>query len=85
MSYSSCKVHIINDAQKTKARVSLLVGGVMYVTGLKVIEGKNGLFVGMSTYKNNAGEYVDIFYPASKDERAKLQAYVLEEYEKALG
>lgn len=82
--YSECKVFIVKDGGNVKARVSLLVGDAMYVTGLKVVEGKNGLFIGMSSYKGKDGEYKDIYFPKSKEEREELTKFVLAAYEKKL-
>lgn len=65
-----------------RALVSVKVADAFFLTGLRVIEGKNGLFVAMPTKKDKAGEYTDIFFPASKATRDDLQAQVLEAYRK---
>jgi stage V sporulation protein G len=53
-----------------------------YLTGLRVVEGKNGLFLSMPNRKTPAGEYQDIYFPASKAVRDELQAAVLDAYKK---
>jgi stage V sporulation protein G len=63
-----------------RALVSCKVADAVYLTGLRVIEGKNGLFLSMPNRKTGAGEYQDIYFPASKAVRDELQAAVLEAY-----
>jgi len=59
---------------------SVKVHDVVFLTGLRVIEGKNGLFVAMPNRKTSGGEYQDIYFPASKAMRDELQERVLEAY-----
>jgi stage V sporulation protein G len=63
-----------------RALVSVKVHEAVYLTGLRVIEGKNGLFVAMPNRKTGGGEYQDIYFPASKAMRDELQNIVLEAY-----
>jgi stage V sporulation protein G len=63
-----------------RALVSCKVADAVYLTGLRVIEGKSGLFVSMPSRKTTMGEYQDIYFPASKAMRDELQAAVLEAY-----
>jgi len=53
-----------------------------FLTGLRVVDGKKGLFVSMPNRKTQAGEYQDIYFPASKAVRDELQALVLDAYKK---
>ena len=47
---------------------------------VKIIEGKNGLFIAMPSRKTANGEYKDIAHPICPDFRAELQKRVLDEY-----
>lgn len=58
------------------------VADAVYLTGLRIIAGKTGLFVAMPCKKDKSGEYQDIFFAASRDMRQELQKAVLEAYEK---
>lgn len=60
------------------------VADAVYLTGLRIIEGKTGLFVAMPSKKDSSGEYQDIYFPASKAHRDDLQACVLAAYHKEL-
>lgn len=70
------------EKDSLRAIATVKVFDAVYLTGLRVIEGKNGLFVAMPTRKDKGGEYQDIFFPASKAMRDELQALVLEAYKK---
>ena len=81
MKFSSARITIINrDA--LKALASVLVGDCFYVTSIRIVEGKNGLFVSMPQRKSADGSYQDIAFPANKEIREELHAYLLQEYEK---
>lgn len=66
------------DSLRAIATVKIL--DAIYLTGLRIIEGKNGLFVSMPNRKTAGGEYQDIFFPASKAMREQLQSVVLDAY-----
>ena len=65
-----------------RAMVTAKVMDFLFLTGIRVIEGKNGLFVAMPSRKTTQGEYQDIFFPASKEMRSELSRVILESYEK---
>lgn len=71
------------DSLRALATVKVL--DAVFLTGLRVIEGKNGLFVSMPSKKSSNGEYQDIFFPASKAMRDELQKAVLEAYAQEAG
>jgi len=64
---------------------SVKVADAIYLTGLRIIEGKNGLFLAMPTRKDKSGDYQDIFFPASKVLKDELQGLVLDAYRKEAG
>ena len=70
----------LRDEDKLKAFVNITFDDVFVVRGLKVIEGKNGLFVCMPSRKLEDGTYKDIAHPISNDFRQQLEAQVIEEY-----
>ena len=50
------------------------------VTGLKIIEGKNGMFVSMPSRKLDDGKYKDIAFPKTKNAHALLTKTVLDAF-----
>ena len=77
--FSQVRVSIF-EKDSLRALVSVKVHDAVYLTGLRVIEGKNGLLVAMPNRKTGNGEYQDIYFPASKAMRDELQGIVLEAY-----
>ena len=73
---------ILVNKDNLRAMVSARVADAVFLTGIRVIEGKNGLFVAMASRKTPQGEYQDIYFPANKEKRDQLSALVLESYEK---
>ena len=70
----------LRDEDKLKAFVNITFDDVFVVRGLKVIEGKNGLFVCMPSRKLEDGTYKDIAHPISNDFRQQLEMQVIEAY-----
>lgn len=50
------------------------------VTGIKIIEGVNGLFISMPSQKDSKGEYRDICYPYTKEFRQQITDAILSKY-----
>jgi stage V sporulation protein G len=77
--FNQVRINIVEkDSLRAMATVKVL--DAMYLTGIRVIEGKNGLFISMPSKKSPAGEYQDIYFPASKAMRDELQALILSAY-----
>lgn len=76
----------VNEKTDTriKAYAGLTFDECFVVNGIKVVEGKNGLFVTNPSYKKSDGEYKDIAYPLDKKYRDMLSKAILEKYEKAI-
>ena len=73
------------EKDSLRALATVKVHDAVFLTGLRVIEGKNGLFVSMPNRKSSAGEYQDIYFPASKAMRDELQELVLDAYRREAG
>jgi stage V sporulation protein G len=81
--FNSVRIYL-EHRETLRAKVSVKVLDIMYLTGIRVIEGKKGLFVSMPSKKEARGDYKDIFFPASRDHRDALQATILEAYHAAV-
>jgi stage V sporulation protein G len=79
--FSQVRVTLV-EKDSLRALATVTAHDSLILTGLRVVEGKNGLFVSMPNRKTAAGEYQDIYFPASKAVRDELQALVLEAYKK---
>jgi len=75
------RIHRLENEGPTKAFCDLLILDTFLVKGLRVVEGKNGLFLSMPREQSRDGKWYETFYPVSKEMRKGLQELVLEEYE----
>ena len=71
----------LNGESSLKAFADVSFAGVFIVRGLKVIEGKNGLFVGMPREKGKDGKWYSMAYPITKEFKELLSEIVLKAYE----
>ena len=74
------RMHQLNGDGPTKAFCDLLILDTFMVKGIRVVRGKNGLFVSMPREQAKDGKWYETFYPVSKDMRKGLQELVLESY-----
>lgn len=84
MEITDVRVRKIAKDGKMKAIVSITLDNEFVVHDIKVIEGEKGLFIAMPSKKASDGEYRDIAHPINSDTRDRIQATILESYEKAL-
>jgi len=69
-----------SDDQKLKAYASITFDGAFVVRGLKVIDGKNGLFVVMPSRKLSDGTFKDIAHPLNNEMRKTIEQKVLDKF-----
>jgi len=63
-----------------KAFADVSFAGVFVVKGLRVVEGKNGLFVGMPRRQSKDGKWYNIAYPSTQEFKDLLSEVILEVY-----
>ncbi|MDV4150243.1 septation regulator SpoVG [Clostridium sp. AL.422] len=83
MTITDVRIRKIASDGKMKAIVSVTFDNEFVVHDIKVIEGQNGLFIAMPSRKTPDGEFKDIAHPINTDTRERIQASILEAYEKA--
>ena len=80
----SVKINRINTEGAVKATASATLDDCFAVRGIKVMEGKKGLFLNMPSYKASNGEYKDICFPVSAEFRQQLSDAVINAYKSAI-
>ncbi|MCD6318162.1 septation regulator SpoVG [Candidatus Aerophobetes bacterium] len=80
MRISEVKVRRVEGKDRFKAWVTVTFDDSFRVHGLKVIEGRKGLFVAMPSRRLPNGEFIDTAYPLNQELRETIQREVLEEY-----
>ena len=83
MNITDVRVRIVAKEGKMKAVVSVTIDDEFVVHDIKVIEGDKGLFIAMPSRRSSDGEYRDVAHPINTSTRERLQAVILEAYEKA--
>lgn len=68
----------------TKAIASANLDDCFAVKNIRVVEGKNGLFVSMPSYKGADGEYHDLCFPTTPELRNQLNSAVTDAYKQAI-
>lgn len=77
------RIHSIKPNESIRGTASVNINGAFAVRGVKIIEGSNGLFVSMPSFK--AGDdYKDICFPVTPECRKQLNDAVINAYEQAL-
>ena len=74
------RVHKLDGEGPTKAFCDLMILDTFIVKGLRIVEGKEGLFVSMPREQGRDGKWYDTFFPVSAEIRKGLEALVLESY-----
>lgn len=84
MIVTDVRIRKINDDSKMKAIVSITLDDEFVVHDIKIIDGKNGLFVAMPSRKMGEGDFRDIAHPLTSETRGKIKDAIFAEYEKVL-
>lgn len=74
------RLYRIDDDSKLKAFVDVVIGDFL-VKGLRIVQGKKGLFLAMPQEKSKDGRWYSVFYPTTKEARQSLAEVVLAAYQ----
>jgi len=74
------RLYKLESDTKTKAFVDVVFEGVV-IKGLRIVQGKNGLFVSMPRQQGKNGQWYNAIYPKSKEMQQKITEIVLAAYQ----
>jgi stage V sporulation protein G len=83
MEITEVKVFPIQE-EKLKAFVSIVFDQCFMVNDIKIIQGRDGLFISMPSRKKKNGEFKDVAHPLNNETRRMIEDKVLGEYEHVL-
>ena len=83
MKITEVRISLCNE-DRLKAFANVTFDDEFVVRGLKIIEGRSGLFVSMPSRRRSNGTYQDIAHPITSDMRARLESDVISTYEAEL-
>lgn len=83
MDITEVKVFPINE-EKLKAFVSIVFDHCFMVNDIKIIQGRDGLFISMPSRKKKNGEFKDVAHPLNNETRRMIEDKILGEYTRIL-
>jgi stage V sporulation protein G len=73
------RIHKVEGDSKLKAFVDISLNG-LFIKGLRVVEGENGLFLGMPRQKGKDGKWYDVAGAATREKYQEIADTVLTAY-----
>ncbi len=83
MEITEIKVFPIGE-EKLKAFVSIVFDECFMVNDIKVIQGKDGLFISMPSRRKRNGRFKDVAHPLNNETRQRIEGQILAEYDRVL-
>lgn len=80
MEITELRIRKVEAKGKLRAYVTATFDNCFVVHNVKIIEGKNGLFIAMPSRKTANGEYKDVAHPIDPNFRLMMQNKILDEY-----
>jgi len=74
------RIHKLNGEGSTKAFCDLSVLDGLVIKGLRIVEGKDGLFVSMPREVSRDGKWYNTVIPLNKEIKEEIEKVVLEAY-----
>lgn len=82
MKITDVRIRKIDSQTRLKAVASITIDDAFAIHELRIIEGKNGLFVAMPSREKAEGGFRDIAHPINLETRRTIEGIVLEKYNK---
>ena len=80
MEITDVRIRKIDGQTRLRAVVSITIDNAFAVHELRVIEGKEGLFVAMPSREASDGTFRDLAHPINTETRALIEKAVLDKY-----
>jgi stage V sporulation protein G len=84
MKITEVKVFPVEE-EKLKAFVSVVFDECFMVNDIKIIRGKEGLFISMPSRRKKNGKFKDVAHPLNNETRQMIEGLVLAEYNRMVG
>ncbi|MEE2776156.1 MAG: septation regulator SpoVG [Acidobacteriota bacterium] len=73
------------DEEKLRAFVSIVIDRCFMVNDIKIINGRDGLFISMPSRRKKNGDFKDVAHPLNNETRRGLEDRILAEYAELTG
>ena len=74
------RIHKLDGTGATKAFVDISVNDSLMILGIRVVEGKDGLFVAMPREEGKDGKWYSTVVPLKREIKDEIERIVLEAY-----
>lgn len=74
------RIYKVEGDSTLKAFVDISLAGIV-IKGLRIVNGKNGLFLGMPRHQGKDGKWYPTVYPATKEIQQELTDLVMQAYQ----
>ena len=74
------RLHKLETDSAMKAFADIVINDSLLIKGLRIIEGKNGLFVSMPKDQGKDKRWYDLMRPLNKETKAEISSVVLTAY-----
>ncbi len=81
MKITEVRAKRINGDNRLVGVAAITIDNCFVVHELRIIEGKNGLFVAMPSRRMPSGDYKDVAHPINSDTRAMIEKAVLDTFQ----
>lgn len=86
LNITEVRVNPFQSTSKARAMASITIDGAFVVSGFTVIEGRDGLFIGMPSKKDNSKDkYNDIAFFLDKAVKQQVQDMIVKAYHEKTG
>ena len=75
------RLHRWDGEGKLKAFADVAISDLFLIKGLRIVDGKNGLFVGMPREQGKDGQWYQTVFPLSEEVKSQLDEIVLQAYQ----
>ena len=79
MNITDVKV-IKKEVNQLKGFATIVIDDSLIIKNIKIIQGREGLFIAMPSYKLKNGEFKDIVHPLNSQTRELIQDLILSKY-----
>lgn len=80
MEITDVRVRKVDGQNRLRAVASITIDGAFAIHELRIIEGKNGLFVAMPSRQTTEGSFRDIAHPINIETRKIVEELILAKY-----
>lgn len=83
MEITEVKVFPVRE-EKLKAFVSIVIDHCFMVNDIKIIQGRDGMFISMPSRRKKNGDFKDVAHPLNNETRNRMAQRILDEYERVV-